>query len=99
VGRVVALGTAGLRYLAADGCDLAGATDAATRAGRGCAERKPAVLHLRTTRLMGHAGTDFEGAYRSAPSVRADIERDPLVGTGRLLVEAGADGSAARRSA
>ena len=57
---------------------------------RGCrTHRRPALLHLRTVRFMGHAGTDVEAGYRSAASIRADGERDPLLGTARLLVEAG----------
>jgi 2-oxoisovalerate dehydrogenase E1 component len=47
------------------------------------------VLHLRTVRFMGHAGTDVEAAYRSAASIRADHERDPLLGTAQALVAAG----------
>jgi 2-oxoisovalerate dehydrogenase E1 component len=79
-----------LRYLEADGSDLAAAYDAAHELATWVrTERKPAVLHLRTVRFMGHAGTDVESAYRSATSLRADVERDPLVGTARLLVEAG----------
>ena len=50
---------------------------------------RPAVLHLRTVRYGGHAGTDVESAYRSAASIRADQLRDPLLATARVLVEAG----------
>ena len=81
----------GLHYAAADGCDLAETFDVATAlVERVRRDRTPAVLHLRTVRFLGHAGTDVESAYRSAASVRADLERDPLVATARLLVEAGA---------
>jgi len=53
-------------------------------------ERRPAVLHLRTVRYLSHAGADLETAYRSQQAIRADYERDPLLGTARWLVEAGA---------
>ena len=43
----------------------------------------PAVLHLRTVRLMGHAGSDVEIAYRSRGAIEADYARDPLLGTAR----------------
>jgi 2-oxoisovalerate dehydrogenase E1 component len=80
----------GLRYTAADGCDLAATYEAATEAVEWVREhRRPAVLHLSMVRLMGHAGADAEVAYRSADDVRGDLERDPLVGTARLLIEAG----------
>lgn len=51
--------------------------------------RRPAVLHLSTVRLMGHAGVDIESAYRSAADIARDLNRDPLVATARMLVEAG----------
>ena len=45
----------------------------------------PAFLHLRTVRLMGHAGSDVEAAYRTPAEIRDDDARDPLLGTARLL--------------
>lgn len=80
----------GLRYSAADGCDLAATYDAAAEAAAWVRKhRRPAVLHLRTVRLMGHAGADAEIAYRGAAEIERDVARDPLVATARLLVEAG----------
>jgi 2-oxoisovalerate dehydrogenase E1 component len=80
----------GLRYFAADGCDLAAAFDAATEATtwvRG--ERRPAVLHLSMVRLMGHAGADAEVAYRTPTEITADLSRDPIIVSAGLLVGAG----------
>lgn len=51
--------------------------------------RSPAILHLRTVRFMGHAGSDVEIAYRTPRAIAADLERDPLVATARVLVERG----------
>ncbi|MEV4805168.1 thiamine pyrophosphate-dependent enzyme [Nonomuraea sp. NPDC049421] len=80
----------GIEYFAADGCDLAEAYDVAVRAAEHVREhRSPAFLHLRTVRLMGHAGSDVESAYRTQREIRADLERDPLLRTAALLVEAG----------
>jgi 2-oxoisovalerate dehydrogenase E1 component len=80
----------GLRYTAADGCDLVATFDAASEAANWVRrERRPAVLHLSTVRLMGHAGADAEVAYRSTEEINGDLARDPLVNTARLLVEAG----------
>ncbi|GAA2626756.1 thiamine pyrophosphate-dependent enzyme [Paractinoplanes durhamensis] len=80
----------GLRYSAADGCDLAATYDAAAEAaGFVRRERRPAVLHLSTVRLMGHAGADAEVAYRSTEAINRDLERDPVIGTARMLIEAG----------
>lgn len=80
----------GIEYFAADGCDLADVYDTAARAVEYVRTRRaPAFLHLSTVRLMGHAGSDVEAAYRTQRELRADLERDPLVATARLLVEAG----------
>ncbi|HET9518647.1 MAG TPA: thiamine pyrophosphate-dependent enzyme, partial [Actinoplanes sp.] len=66
----------GLRYTAADGCDLAAAYDAAVEAADWVREhRRPAVLHLSTVRLMGHDAADNEVAYRSAEAIAADLAR------------------------
>jgi 2-oxoisovalerate dehydrogenase E1 component len=80
----------GIRYVAGDGLDLAAAFDAATDAAAYVRRhRRPAVLHLRTVRLMGHAGADAEVAYRSAAEIDRDVALDPLVASARLLVSAG----------
>ncbi|MGA5465004.1 thiamine pyrophosphate-dependent enzyme [Mycobacterium sp. NPDC050041] len=80
----------GLEYFAADGADPAETFDVAQAAAayvRG--NRRPAFLHLRTVRLMGHAGSDFEPAYRRPDEIMADLDRDPLLGTADHLVAAG----------
>ncbi|MFD4294594.1 thiamine pyrophosphate-dependent enzyme [Rhodococcus sp. NPDC058505] len=84
-------GRAGLEYATADGCDLADTYDVAVRIADWVrAHRRPAFLHLRMVRLMGHAGSDVESAYRTPAALAADLERDPLIGTARLLIGAGA---------
>ncbi|GAA1793440.1 MFS transporter [Planosporangium flavigriseum] len=80
----------GIRYFAADGCDVAATYDAAVEAVSWVRrQRRPAVLHLSTVRLMGHAGADAELAYRSRAEIAADLDRDPLLATAALLVQAG----------
>ncbi|MGW5072039.1 thiamine pyrophosphate-dependent enzyme [Rhodococcus sp. NPDC004095] len=84
-------GRAGLEYFAADGCDLADAWDVAARASNWVrTQRRPAFLHLSVVRLLGHAGSDVESAYRTPAAIAADLDRDPLIATARLLVAAGA---------
>jgi 2-oxoisovalerate dehydrogenase E1 component len=81
---------AGLEYFAADGADLAATFDAATAAASWVrTHRRPAFLHLGMVRLMGHAGSDFEPAYRRPDEIAADYERDPLVCTAKLLISRG----------
>jgi 2-oxoisovalerate dehydrogenase E1 component len=80
----------GLAYFAADGADTAECYDAALAAAKHVrTKRRPAFLHLRVVRFMGHAGTDAEISYRSTSAIVADYERDPVLGTARLLVAAG----------
>jgi 2-oxoisovalerate dehydrogenase E1 component len=81
---------ADLTYFSADGTDLPGVlATAAAAADYIRTQRRPAFLHLRTVRLMGHAGSDYEPGYRKPDEITADYSRDPLVATARLLVGAG----------
>jgi 2-oxoisovalerate dehydrogenase E1 component len=80
----------GLEYFAADGTDVAATFDAATAAASWVrSHRRPAFLHLNMVRLLGHAGSDYEPAYRRPDEIVADFERDPLVRTAKLLIDGG----------
>ena len=80
----------GLAYFDADGWDVVATFEAATAAAAWVrAHRRPAFLHLRMVRLMGHAGSDYEPAYRGPAEIAADFDRDPVVCTAKALVEAG----------
>jgi 2-oxoisovalerate dehydrogenase E1 component len=81
----------GMRYAMADGTDPIAVHAAATELAEHVRfTGKPAVLHLKTVRFMGHAGTDVEAGYRSPAAVRGDYAHDPILGTARSLVGAGA---------
>ena len=81
---------AGLRYFAGDGLDLVDAYRAAKEAADWVrAQRRPAFLHLRTVRLLGHAGSDVEQSYRSLEEIEAAEATDPLRQSARRLIEAG----------
>ena len=85
----------GLFYVAVDGAD-------ATAALETCHDtvdwvrktRRPAFLHLRTVRYLGHAGTDVERGYRAVEEIRASMTHDPILGTARALRSAGVEASA-----
>ena len=80
----------GLRYFDADGWDVAATFDAASAAAAWVrTQRRPAFLHLRMVRLMGHAGSDYEPAYRTPAEIAADFDRDPVVCTAKALIDAG----------
>ncbi|HLY50841.1 MAG TPA: thiamine pyrophosphate-dependent enzyme [Solirubrobacteraceae bacterium] len=80
-----------LRYFTAEGTDIAAVYETALEAAEYVrSSRRPAFLHLRCVRYLGHAGTDPEIGYRSRAEISEDLTRDPLVHAARLLVEAGA---------
>jgi 2-oxoisovalerate dehydrogenase E1 component len=70
----------GIAYLAADGVDPE-SVEAACRRAVDVArrERRPALVHLRTVRYLGHAGTDVESGYRTPAAIAAEFDHDPLV--------------------
>ncbi|OZF53277.1 thiamine pyrophosphate-dependent enzyme [Rhodococcus sp. 14-1411-2a] len=79
-----------IEYVRADGHDpdaLMHIVDAAVATVR--TRRRPVVLHLETVRLMGHAGSDAELAYRTNADIVGDYARDPLLATARTLIGAG----------
>ncbi|NUR01434.1 MAG: MFS transporter [Streptomyces sp.] len=79
-----------LAYFAADGCDPRAAYDTAREAVAHVRKhRRPAFLHLSMVRFLGHAGSDAEAAYRMPSDVAADLRRDPLLATARLLTASG----------
>ncbi len=86
----LALSAPGLRYRTAEGDDPIGCLQTATELlGWIRRTRRPGVLHLRTVRFLGHAGSDAEQAYRSRAEIVADYARDPLLATARVLVHTG----------
>jgi 2-oxoisovalerate dehydrogenase E1 component len=79
-----------LDYFFADGLDIAGGYEQVARAVYHCrTTRRPTFLHLRTTRIMGHAGTDFEIEWRSVEELVAVEATDPLLRSAAIALEAG----------
>ena len=80
----------GLEYFYGDGLHLAHAYEAAATAADWVRRhRRPAFLHLRTVRLLGHAGSDVEQLYRTSEQIESGEAQDPLRITASLLVQAG----------
>lgn len=70
----------GIAYFRGDGLRMSDAWRATEEAiAYVRAERKPAFLHLRTVRLLGHAGSDVETEYRSIEEIEATERADPLL--------------------
>ncbi|MEL1264187.1 thiamine pyrophosphate-dependent enzyme [Pseudoxanthomonas putridarboris] len=81
---------ADLDYFHADGLDLANGYGQAQAAVEHCRRtRRPTFLHLRTTRIMGHAGTDFEIEWRSIEELCAVEATDPLLRSAAIALESG----------
>jgi 2-oxoisovalerate dehydrogenase E1 component len=73
-------------YFQASGTDLARALTEAERAAEYCRrERRPAFLHLSVVRLLAHAGTDVDTAYRTAAELEAAEAADPILNAVQCL--------------
>ncbi len=81
---------AGLKYLYCDGLNLLDSYRTARQAAHHARQyRQPVLLHMRTVRLMGHAGSDAQTAYLSLEAIEAMEAQDPLLHSARLLMENG----------
>ncbi|MEC8653097.1 MAG: thiamine pyrophosphate-dependent enzyme, partial [Planctomycetota bacterium] len=81
----------GIQYFACDSQDFAGVWSTAQEAiDYVRTQRKPAFLHTKTVRLMGHAGSDVETNYMLPEHIEANEARDPLLGFVDLLLSTGA---------
>jgi 2-oxoisovalerate dehydrogenase E1 component len=80
----------GIKYFVADGLDLID-TWRVTREAEAYVRRtrKPAFLHLRLKRLLGHAGTDVETDYRPVEEVETIEAQDPLLMSAETALEEG----------
>jgi 2-oxoisovalerate dehydrogenase E1 component len=80
----------GLDYFFADGLDVAEGYGQVAAAVEHCRRtRRPTFLHLKTTRIMGHAGTDFEIEWRSFEELMAVEASDPLLRSAEIALASG----------
>ncbi|MDQ2070268.1 thiamine pyrophosphate-dependent enzyme [Natronospira bacteriovora] len=80
----------GIKYFSADGLDLLDTWRVSREAEAYVRRtRKPAFLHLRLKRLLGHAGTDVETDYRPVEEVEAIEAQDPLLMSAETALEEG----------
>lgn len=79
-----------LDYFFADGLDLAEGYAQVQRAVEHCRRtRRPTFLHLKTMRVMGHAGTDFEIEWRTIEELVSVESTDPLLRSAGIALESG----------
>ena len=75
-------------YIQVDGLHLIDLMIKSRQADRECRiNRSPVFLHMKTVRLMGHAGSDVELGYRSLADIEKDEFNDPLLHSARILLE------------
>ena len=80
----------GVKYFHCDGLDILDCYRCAKQAADWVRlHRKPAFLHVRTVRLMGHAGSDAEIAYKTKEQILANEALDPLLSSAGQIIEAG----------
>ena len=86
-------GRPGIRYFACDSQDFPGVWATAAEAiDYVRSHRKPAFVHTKTVRLMGHAGSDVETNYLTLDEIEQNERRDPLLAFADLLLRCGAIG-------
>lgn len=77
-----------LNYIQADSLHLADIYSAAQEAEYIARQkRKPVFLHVKTVRLMGHAGSDIESQYATQTDIEKAELNDPLLHSARIILE------------
>ena len=81
---------ANLHYIRCDGLSLTDTYKAAREAEHYARTyRKPVFLHMKTVRLLGHAGSDMEMSYHALSKIEEIEFNDPLLHSARFLTETG----------
>ena len=76
------------RYIQTDGLQMIDLILKSKEAEKICRQsRSPVFLHMKTVRLMGHAGSDVEVGYKSIADIEATEFNDPLLHSVRILIE------------
>lgn len=79
---------AGLEYIYCDGLNILDTYQKAKQAEHIARTlKKPVFLHVRTVRLLGHAGSDAEFKYRSNKQIDENERQDPLLHTAKILLD------------
>ena len=77
-----------LKYFGCDGLNILDMINTTKQAEDYCRfTRSPVFLHMKTIRLMGHAGSDIESSYLSIGQIEETEKNDPLLHSARILME------------
>jgi 2-oxoisovalerate dehydrogenase E1 component len=78
----------GITYLTCDGLNLADVYLTAQKANLLARKKGQCVfLHMKTVRLLGHAGSDIEFHYHTNAQIEAIEAQDPLLHSARIICE------------
>ena len=78
----------GLHYIRCDGLNLCDVYQKACQAEEYARQyKKPVFLHMKTVRLLGHAGSDMEMTYNSMQKIESTEFNDPLLHSARIALE------------
>ena len=79
-----------INYMQCDGLSLLDTFKIASEAEKiARIRRQPVFLHMKTVRLLGHAGSDVESSYNSLSDIQKSEFNDPLLHSARILIENG----------
>lgn len=79
-----------INYIQANGLNLLDVIDKAKQAIHiARVNKKPVFLHIKTVRLMGHAGSDIEQQYLTIKEIEDSERHDPLLYTASLAINLG----------
>ena len=78
----------GIKYIKSDGLHLLDLIINSRKVEKSCRiNRKPIFLHMKTVRLMGHAGSDVEIGYQKIKDIENAEFNDPILHSSRILIE------------
>ena len=78
----------GIQYIQTDGLHLVDLVKKTKEAEEICRKQRcPIFLHMKTVRLMGHAGSDIEVGYKSLSDIEKIESNDPLLHSARIMIE------------
>ena len=77
----------GIKYIKCDGLDLIDLVKKSKQAEQYCRKyRAPVFLHMKTVRLLGHAGSDIELGYKKLKDIERNEKDDPLLYSAGLML-------------
>ena len=77
-----------MKYIDCDGLNIIDIINKSNIAQEYCRiNRSPVFFHMKTVRLMGHAGSDIESSYLPISKIESVEKNDPLLHTSRILLE------------